>query len=315
MTACSSPIWRLFNNGGLLQPHYAPILAMVSHSGSISPPRHFDNPTAGLSFKSYNDGSLQPDLATMVACSSPIMPLFWQWHPIPDPLAPFGISIILRDYLSNGTMTACSIPIWRLFNNGGLLQPHYALILAMTSHSGLLAPPRHFDNPTGLSFKSYNGGLLQPDLAFIQQWWLAPAPLCPYSGNGIPLRPISPPRHFDNPTGLSFKSYNGGLLQPDLVFNNGGLLQPHYALILAMVSHSGLLAPLGISIILRDYLSNRTMAACSSLILRLFNNGGLLQPHYALILAMVSHSGLIAPFGISIILRDYPLYYGNYGCF
>ncbi|KAG7370627.1 hypothetical protein IV203_019197 [Nitzschia inconspicua] len=140
----------------------------------------------------------------MVACSSPIMPLFWQWHPIPDPLAPLGISIILRDYLSNRTMTACSSPIWRLFNNGGLLQPHYALILAMASHSGSISPPRHFDNPMGLSFKSHNDGLLQPDLAFIQQWWLAPAPLCPYSGNGIPLRPISPFRHFDNPTGLSF---------------------------------------------------------------------------------------------------------------
>ncbi|KAG7364758.1 hypothetical protein IV203_037960 [Nitzschia inconspicua] len=124
----------------------------------------------------------------MVACSSPIMPLFWQWHPIPDPLAPLGISIILRDYLSNRTMTACSSPIWHLFNNGGLLQPHYALILAMASHSGSISPPRHFDNPTGLSFKSHNDGLLQPDLAFIQQWWLAPAPLCPYSGNGIPFR-------------------------------------------------------------------------------------------------------------------------------
>ncbi|KAG7345374.1 hypothetical protein IV203_032905 [Nitzschia inconspicua] len=140
----------------------------------------------------------------MVACSSPIMPLFWQWYPIPDPLAPLGISIILRDYLSNRTMAACSSPIWRLSNNGGLLQPHYALILAMVSHSGSISPPRHFDNPTGLSFKSYNGGLLQPDLAFIKQWWIAPAPLCSYSGNGIPLRPIRPSRNFDNPTGLSF---------------------------------------------------------------------------------------------------------------
>ncbi|KAG7370074.1 hypothetical protein IV203_027820 [Nitzschia inconspicua] len=130
------------------------------------------------------------------------MPLFWQWYPIPDPLypipdplAPLGISIILRDYLSNRTMTACSSPIWRLFNNGGLFQPHYALILAMVSHSGYIishsgsiSPPRHFDNPTGLSLKSHKDGLLQPDLAFIQQWWLAPAPLCPYSGNGIPFR-------------------------------------------------------------------------------------------------------------------------------
>ncbi|KAG7347850.1 hypothetical protein IV203_016555 [Nitzschia inconspicua] len=126
--------------------------------------------------------------STMVACSSPIMPLFWQWYPIPDPLAPLGISIILRDYLSNRTRTACSSPIWRLFNNGGLLQPHYALILAMVSHSGSISPLRHFDNPTGLSFKSHNDGSLQPDLAFIQQRWLAPAPLCPYSGSGIPFR-------------------------------------------------------------------------------------------------------------------------------
>ncbi|KAG7362097.1 hypothetical protein IV203_025763 [Nitzschia inconspicua] len=97
------------------------------------------------------------------------------------------------------------------FASVGLIQPHYALILAMVSHSGYIishsgyiSPPRQFDNPTRLSLKSHNDGLLQPDLAFIQQWWLTPAPLCPYSGNGIPLRPISPSRHFDNPTGLSF---------------------------------------------------------------------------------------------------------------
>ncbi|KAG7346923.1 hypothetical protein IV203_005992 [Nitzschia inconspicua] len=126
----------------------------------------------------------------------------FKWH-FPVPLGTTSIVILstsppIGNDIDNGvnrTMVACSSPILPPFNNCGLIQPHYALILAMVSHSGSIishsgsiSPPRHFDNPTGLSLKSHNDGLLQPDFASIQQWWLAPAPLCPYSGNGIPFR-------------------------------------------------------------------------------------------------------------------------------
>ncbi|KAG7344878.1 hypothetical protein IV203_032409 [Nitzschia inconspicua] len=96
----------------------------------------------------------------------------------------------------------------------------FQMALPSTPGNNLYSHPVDITSPR---CKSHNGGLLQPHYASIQQWRLAPAPLCPYSTNLFHCYP----KHFTFDTTFAFALPKMPLLTADalkLATSRGHLL-------------------------------------------------------------------------------------------